>query len=299
MISAQSFREKIAFVTYFDSNYLFLGEALIESLKKYDIHVIVNCLDSVTFSALSDKDGVTAVNLQLDAPEIFGLHKTRDFRSWVWMLSSLIVYKTIQDFRELDVVVYCDADLLFYRNPLTLLGNFYESNKDVMVSPHHYNSGIDGYLTSGAYCVQFMAFKRTSIDIVKDWKNKCIGNSGFVPGVVFGDQYYVNEWINDFPNRVYVQDFEFSILAPWNLKTITISNAIAFHLHGIKFSRICFSRSVLFTFGTYYVPKDVRRFLISTIFPVLAEFIKKSDIKRLREIPLKMMYFSRWILMKW
>lgn len=295
----QSHRENIAVVTYFDNNYLFLGKALIESLLQYDIHVIVYCLDSLTYSALKNYDGVIARNLSQDAPEIVDLKKTRDFKSWVWMLSSVIVHKTIQNFPELDMVAYCDSDLFFYRNPLTLLGNFFESNKDVMVSPHHYNPGIDGFLTSGAYCVQFMAFKKSSIDIVKDWENRCIGNSSFIAGSVFGDQYYVNEWINDFPHRVYVQDYEFSILAPWNLKTVTISNAIAFHLHGFKLTRIYNSRFSLITFGVYHIPRDVRRFLISIVFPELIKHINESIVKKPLNNRLKFGMIRRYFIVKW
>ena len=295
----QKFSDKIILVTYFDSNYLFFGKTLIESLKRFGIDVIIYCLDDFSYSVVKNWEGVTARNLSIDSPQIMELKKTREFRSWVWMLSSVIVELTIEKFPNYEMIVYCDSDLFFYRNPLPVLLNFNESSKDVMVSPHHYDSGTDGYLTSGAYCVQFMGFKPNSIDIVKEWKLNCLNNSGYIPGSVFGDQYYVNDWNNHYPGRVYIQDYEFSILAPWNAKTITISNAIAIHMHGIRVIRVLKSSYYLVTFGVYDFPNDSKELIRLNVMPVLLQNMLDYKKSYKNGSDIKLRFLGRYFLVKW
>jgi hypothetical protein len=157
-------------------------------------------------------------------------------------------------------VTYLDADLWFRKKPTPIFQEFDKSGKDVLITDHAYSPEYDLSEKSGQYCVQFTTFTREGGETVRKWwEERCIEwcFDRFENGK-FGDQKYLDDWPERFPEQVHVLSNQGWTLAPWNANRFPYSNGIFWHFHELRLTEKQSKPLVQFT-TSYSIPPITRK----------------------------------------
>jgi hypothetical protein len=251
------------FVTYFDSNFLPQGLVLHLSLERhfkgcYRLWVI--CLDDLVFDHLEllELNNIALLKLsQLETPELLLAKSNRTLREYYWTLTPFTCLFVFNFDKEVHRVTYLDADTWFMQNPAKIFYDFNSSGKSVLITDHAYAVEYDQSESSGKYCVQFVTFTRSDGEKVRKWwEDRCIEwcYERHEDGK-FGDQKYLEKFVDIFPERIYVVNELSSFMAPWNATRFSHVNAILWHFHGLRIIKLFGSIRVYF--GDYFLPEPV------------------------------------------
>lgn len=229
------------YVTLFDSLFLPQGLALHMSMERHvgNYTLWILCVDDETNAVLSRLvlPNVRLLQLsQLETPELLAVKPTRSKGEYCWTLTPFAPRFVFEADSSVKRVTYLDADLWFRKNPAPILQEFEQSGKHVLITDHAYAPEYDQSATSGQYCVQFMTFNRGGGESVRQWwEDRCLEwcYARFEDGK-FGDQKYLDDWPERFPNHVHVLMNKEWALAPWNASRYPYSQAIFFHFHGLR-----------------------------------------------------------------
>ena len=93
-------------------------------------------------------------------------------------------------------------------------------------------------------------------------------------GQRLGDQKYLDEWPQTFPEDVYILENKELCIAPWNAMRYPFGNAVFFHFHGLKI--INKNRA---SFGSYPIPYPA---LQNVYKPYLSDL--KAAISQIRSL---------------
>jgi hypothetical protein len=190
-------RDTNNFVTYFDSNYLAKGLAMVRSLKRHnpDANIFALCCDEPCYDYI-DAEGTVDTPLWLDflVGTEPGLQEAIDNRSWVeflWTLTPSLMLRTMEEF-DLQELAYVDADLYFFRS----LRSLYDEAEDYEINaiPHRWSPKYIARLRSnGIYNVSWLQVHSgsTSRKFLSEWSSLCIEKCA-VDGHVVGDQGYLD-----------------------------------------------------------------------------------------------------------
>lgn len=272
------------FVTLFDSLFLPQGVALYMSMERHIINykLWVLCVDDKAFEVLSAINFSNMHLLRLGDLETEDLLEVKPKRSkgeYCWTLTPFTPRFVFAADPEVHRVTYIDADIWFRRAPTQIFSEFDTSEKDVLITDHGYAPEYDQSATSGQYCVQFMTFTRRGGEPVRSWwENRCIewcyarAENG-----KFGDQKYLDDWPERFPEIVHVLKNKELTLAPWNSTRYPYSSSIFFHFHGL---RIVNDKEIVI--GFYNLPQP----LIQGVYtPYLADL--KEAVRLLEKVGFK------------
>jgi hypothetical protein len=249
------------YVTLFDGDFLPQGLSLIESLERHagDHLLWVLCLDDRARRVLDGlgKAGVRTIPLaEVETPALLAVKAERTWAEYCWTLTPFTPHFVFARDASARRVTYLDADLFLLRSPRSIFDEFDASGKNVLITEHAYDAEYDQSATSGIFCVQFMTFRRETSEPVRLWwAERCIewcfarAEKG-----KFGDQKYLDDWPDRFPDHVHVLRREDAILAPWNARRFPYSRAIAWHFHGLRIQ----GRRVRWYTG-YDIPEIVRK----------------------------------------
>lgn len=229
------------FVTLFDSLFLPQGLALHMSMERHagNYTLWILCVDDEVHEVLFKLNLPNVRPLQLcklETPELLAVKPNRSKGEYCWTLTPFAPRFVFEADAEVTRVTYLDADLWFRKNPEPIFREFDASGKDVLITDHAYAPEYDQSATSGQYCVQFMTFTRDGGEVVRKWwEEKCIEwcFARFENGK-FGDQKYLDDWSERFPDRVHVLQHQEWMLAPWNSIRFPYSGAICHHFHGLR-----------------------------------------------------------------
>jgi len=229
------------YVTLFDSYFLPQGLALNESLesKAGDFILWVICVDDKTKDVLDalEKSTVRTIALaEVETPSLLSVKQNRTRAEYCWTLSPFTAKWVFERDPEIARVTYIDADMYLFKSPRPIFREFEESGKAVLITEHAYDAEYDQTAYSGQYCVQFMIFKRNICEPVRQWwEDKCVEwcYSRLEDGK-FGDQKYLDDWPERFPDHVHVLSQLDILLGPYNAKRFPYSRAIAYHFSGVK-----------------------------------------------------------------
>jgi hypothetical protein len=246
------------FCTLFNSSFLSRGLAMYESLKKYcaEFHLYIFAFDDKTYKVLSslNLDKASIISLKdFENPELLAIKKTRTPTEYFWTCTPATIEYVINEY-QVPECTYLDADIYFFGDPKILLDEI--GNKSVLITEHGYfPKEFDQTATSGRFCVQFITFKNNEagLNILKNWKELCFKWCYVkMEEGKFGDQKYLDDWPEKYPEDVHILKNIGGGAAPWNtqrfsyflknkrtyIKDLTTNKTqqlIFYHFHGLRF----------------------------------------------------------------
>lgn len=229
------------YVTVFDSAFLPQGIALHASLMRHaqPFKLWVVCMDTDCFAYLSRLTLDHLVPLPIADLETEALRAVKPGRSraeYCWTITPFTADFVFDRDASISRVTYLDADLYFLASPNPLFEEFESSGKSVLITEHAFAPEYDSALENGRFCVQFMVFVRDRSDRVRHWwQQKCLEwcFARNEPGR-FGDQKYLDDWPQRFPDDVHVLAAQHLMLGPWNATRFPVSGGVVYHFHGLR-----------------------------------------------------------------
>lgn len=249
------------YVTLFDSLFLPQGIALHLSMERHAMSYTlwVLCVDDKAYEVLTRLNLSNVRLLQLSKLETEDLLRVKPDRSkgeYCWTLTPFAPRFVFEADSTVHRITYVDADIWFRKSTKAIFQEFENSKKTVLITDHAYAPEYDQSATSGQYCVQFMTFTRENSEPVRKWwEERCIewcyarSEEG-----KFGDQKYLDDWPERFPEHVHVLNNIALTLAPWNSTRFPYANSVFFHFHGL---RIVNNNKI--NIGFYNLPKPLIR----------------------------------------
>jgi hypothetical protein len=219
------------YCTYFDANYLSRGVALIRSLILHETRpwtLYVVCLDEITRVVLEKLafDGVCCIPLhQLEKGDkaLFQAKSNRSTTEYYWTLTPTILKRIFEWMPHIEILTYLDSDLFFFSTPQPIFDEF--ANYSVLIHEHRFPQRlISMEAGSGKYNVGLLCFRNDPKGrlLLNWWRDKC--NEwcyAKVEAGKYGDQAYLNSWINEFEGVGALQHLGAG-LAPWNYEQYSI-----------------------------------------------------------------------------
>lgn len=195
-------------------------------------------LDNDSYEFLSSLEMESIELLKIEEKmdeELIKLKKERSVSEFCWTITPHIMRCIFEGDLEIKRLTYLDADMWFRKSPAIILKEFDLSNKEVLLTEHGYDQEYNQSKLSGKYCVQFMTFKRSGIDIIEDWDRCCREwcFDKFEDGK-FGDQKYLEDWEHKFPNRVHIYNHNMHFQAPWSDKNFCCEESVLWHFHSLR-----------------------------------------------------------------
>lgn len=212
------------YCTYFDSNYLMKGLALIESLNQREtspFRLFVVCLDGQTQSILEKLDHPNVVPVPLQRIEqgdeaLCSARGNRSLVEYYWTLTPTVILRFLEEVPPGDSVTYLDADLFFYSSPEPIFSEFV--GHSVLIHGHRFPPSLKHLDEYGKYNVGLLCFRRdeSSLEVLSWWRDRC--NEWCYARAEdgkFGDQLYLDDWPERF-SGVHVLEHVGAGVAPWN-----------------------------------------------------------------------------------
>lgn len=248
MLPVDSTRIKdFVFCTYFNSEFLDRGIALIESGRKWHPQVpwAILCMDTKVEQILQEQFG-TAVHLTAirELEDVYpDLPRIKKHRSiWEYILTCRCHYIEYLVMSDVRVLVCLDGDFYFFGELRVPFSSEYE----VMITPHHFSERLASFLQYGKFNAGFTVFKKgdRSHKILRKWCQDCLDScSSVAKGIHYTDQKYLDQW--EGKEGVYILEDTTIHAAPWNQQSypVTMQNhrpyvedkpLCLFHFHGLR-----------------------------------------------------------------
>ena len=213
----------VRFCTIFDSRYLTRGLAMISSLRPFlreADEVIVLAMDDVTEQAIRDRSQTRVIRVgSLEDTELLALQKTRAAREFCWTCTPALVHWMVRNSSDGEIVVYLDADLLFFGDPRILLDEL-AGDGNILIHEHRYSPDKAHFeKISGRFNVGLVAFRvgeesRTCVD---RWRAQTLEKCEIdLANCCCGDQGYLDEWPSLYPGLRILGNIGGGV-APWNV----------------------------------------------------------------------------------
>jgi hypothetical protein len=265
------------YCTIFDKNYLFQGVTVFRSLKfsskEYKFYPL--CMDNESYDLLQKMNMEHMFPVKLDdimTEELAEVQKRTTKGQFCWVCQPIICQYILDEFKA-EIVIYLEADSLFYDDPEILLQELGEDS--VSLVPHNYSPGFDNTETAGEFCVQFNAFRNDELSakVLNYWKENCFKYSKqhltLYPG-----QICLNNWTGLFKGVKSLSNPGAGV-APWNINRYSVS---------VKNNQLCVDNSpiVFYHFHQYGRYQDGDHELGS--YPFSKEVIKLIYGKYITEL---------------
>lgn len=249
------------YVTLFDSLFLPQGLALHKSMVRHagDYILWILCVDDDVHDVLArlDLPSVRLLKLSsIETPELLAVKPGRGKGEYCWTLTPFAPRFVFEADAEVSRVTYLDADIWFRKNPMPIFKEFDLSGMHVLITDHSYTPEYDQSATSGQYCVQFMTFTRDGGEVVRKWwEERCIEwcFARFEEGK-FGDQKYLDDWLERFPEEVHALLDKELLLAPWNATRFPYGRSVCWHFHGLRLIQNP-QKKLFVEYGAYPLPQ--------------------------------------------
>lgn len=211
------------YCTYFDSNYLPRGIAMIRSLRRHDpsAHIYVLCLDDATYDVMtSSNEHVSLIHIDelLSADPEFALaRENRTQIEWYFTATSCLVNYIIQKNPNIQNLYYLDSDLYFYSSIQPLLDE--SKNASAQVIEHRFSPQMQHLMVYGRFNVGWIGFSTTDegLRLIKNYRDSCIDWCyDKLEDERYGDQKYLDQWPKNYPNCV-VSAHRGANVATWNI----------------------------------------------------------------------------------
>ncbi len=279
------------YLTYTDRNYLIRAVALARSIATHDIsehELIVVCLDQITEMvlgelALPNVQTMPLHELEHRDLELLATRAARSKTEYYWTLTPTIMRHVLSRRPEIEVLVYSDADALFFADCRPLFDELGAGS--VLIHEHRFHPSLAGLAKrSGIYNVGLMCFRRDgkTRTILDHWREQCLKwcYARFEDDK-FGDQKYLDDWAQRHP-AVKVLHNTGAGSAPWNhgnhsfstvngVPLIDNQRLIHYHFHGLE---ICSPHQLVPFRHNYALSGDVMAHVYTPYANCLAEAIE-------------------------
>ena len=215
---------------------------LIRSIEKFcpDAKLYAFALDDISYQILKKLEFTSVAILRLDdlmTRELQEARLNRTEREFIWTLTPFCISKVLER-REVQSVTYIDADLVFLKEPSKIL-DFQSSNiGKIILTPHYFEKKKESNVKKhGYYCVQYMNFNKDAhLDILLYWQTQVLEScSEIAIDGVFGDQKYIEQIGQLYPELVIDYPDNSAFGAPWNMNDIVTKEVEIFHFHSFAF----------------------------------------------------------------
>ena len=220
---------------------------MIISLTKYckNLTIFVLCIDNET-KAIMEKINFVQIKCiklsEVENDELKLAKKNRTTAEYCWTLASSFTWHVMQNYKEIDLITYLDADIFFYSEVEPIFKEI--GNASIAIIEHRFSPPLKYLQINGRFCVEWNSFRRDKegIKCLDTWRKQCLDWCYYkLEGDKMGDQKYLDSWPNTYPNCHIIKDIGAGI-APWNYsqykitvnnKTIRINNKklIFYHFH--------------------------------------------------------------------
>lgn len=256
------------YVTLFDSLFLPQGLALHMSMERHagSYSLWILCIDDAVFETLQRMNLPNVRLLQLsklETGEFIKIKADRTRAEYCWTLTPFTPRFVFEADATVQRVTYLDADMWFRRNPAPIFNELEASRKQVLITDHAYAPEYDHSFLSGQYCVQFMVFTREGGEKVRKWwEDRCLEWCyARIEDGKFGDQKYLDDWLDRFPNEVHVLSDKELLLAPWNATRFPYGRSVCWHFHSLRIVSMGSSSGFGADCGVYPLPLVTRQYV--------------------------------------
>lgn len=216
----------LTFCTLFDENYLDKGLVLYKSLKqvcKGEFAFYILCMSDRCYEILNDLNLVFVHPIRLsdfENEDLLKVKPTRSIGEYCWTCDSSLIKYVLETFNP-EYCTYLDADMAFYDDPQVIIDEMISRNASVSIVGHRFDKEIaEEYVrVYGKYCVQCNTFKNDDKgkELLKIWVQQCLDYcSADGDGIHFGDQKYMDNWKEDYPYVIELNNLGAGV-AKWNL----------------------------------------------------------------------------------
>jgi hypothetical protein len=243
----------VRYCTLFDRRYATRGLVMLESLERFrrpGDEIVVLALDAEARGLVErlGKGRWRAVSIDdLQDRELTELRPVRPEREFCWTCTPAFSAWMVRRAQEGDIVVYLDADLMFFDDPRKLLAEL-ESGGSVLIHEHRFSPDRASYEpSSGRFNVGFVGFNvgPEGRACAERWRAQTIERCELDPDNGYcGDQGYLNEWPTRYPHARVMRNIGGGV-APWNVNQYAVGNdgevptvdrvpVVFFHYHAFK-----------------------------------------------------------------
>ena len=217
------------YCTYFDSNYLPRGIAMIRSLQRQDpnAHIHVLCLDDKTYDVMQTSNTNTSLihihELLTADQEFANARQNRSQIEWYFTATSCLVNYIITKNPEIENLYYLDSDLYFFNSVESLLSESWKASAQII--EHRFSKEMQHLLVYGRFNVGWIGFSTTKegLSLIQDYRNSCLDWCyDKLEEDRYGDQKYLDKWPEKFPSCV-VSSHKGANVATWNISGRTLS----------------------------------------------------------------------------
>jgi hypothetical protein len=244
---------RLHFCTLFDSRYAVRGLVMLESLARHCVaahHVTILAMDDAAarMVAAAGRPEWRVMRVgDLGDAELAALEGVRPHREFCWTAAPAICRQLVAAAPEGDMVIYVDADLMFFRDPAELLAELADGG-NILIHEHRYSPDRAHYEpSSGRFNVGFVAFRvgEEARACTERWRAQVIELCVLDPARgLCGDQGYLNEWPALYPGLKILRHLGGGV-APWNLRAYEVSGTrsaprvdcvpvVFFHYHSFR-----------------------------------------------------------------
>ena len=235
------------FCTLFDSNYLIKGLTMIQSLAEFceDFEIYVLCLDCKTKNILEkiNNSHIKCIELfEVENNDLLKAKKDRTKTEYCWTLASNFTWYVMDNFKDINLITYLDADLLFYSSFEPIFKEI--KNSSIAIIEHRFAQPYKNLEVNGKFCVEWNSFRRDEegLRCLNRWRKQCLEWCFYkLEEGKMGDQKYLDEWPDLYTSCHIIENVGAGI-APWNYSqyeiknkkdkiTINGENLIFYHFH--------------------------------------------------------------------
>jgi len=271
-----------SYCSIFDKNYLFQGLTVFKSLShsSVDYTYYPLCMDNESYELLIKMNLEKMQPILVDeimTEELYSVRQKTTKGQFCWVCQPIIC-QYILDTYHAEIVIYLEADSLFFSDPEILLREMIDYS--VSLVPHNFSPEFDNSAVAGRYCVQFNAFRNDekARGVLNYWKNNCFKYTDQKLEVYPG-QTCLDHWVDLFEGVKSIENIGAGV-APWNVNKFKVSaqNGIVYvdefpivfyHFH--QYGRYTDGSHEL---GNYPYSKEVKQLIYSKYIAELNNVVK-------------------------
>lgn len=207
--------------TIMSKDYLVKGVALHDSLLSHAdaFHLWICCTDIISYIILTQLHlpHTTLIRAEtIEDEQLKTIKRKRTMKEYCWTLKAPLCLFLLENYLELDSLIYCDADLYFFSNPTPLLQQW--GKYSIFMCRQRGTSELEDIY--GHYQAGLLGFRndQNNREILKWWKDQCLflcsANLNESYGT-YGDQKYLDQVPHLFSNIKIIENIGINA-APWN-----------------------------------------------------------------------------------